>query len=119
MSRHQSTSSKRRKKSAPKSTQKSKEKEYNPWAPKPIKQIEPQNDQFITLEGNLIDRDFVATNIEIDIHECNSQHCKLHIYNTPYSEEETLRKLYASTSHIEHKLITLKKDYYTVECTLS
>ena len=85
-----------------KGAQKNKEKEYNPWEPKPIKPMESQSQDFISLEGNILNRDFVATNIEIDIRECIRSHCQLYIYNTPYSEEETLSKLNESASFIHN-----------------
>ena len=104
-----------------KGTQKNKEKEHNPWEPKPLKPMESQSQDFISLEGNILNRDFVATNIEIDIRECTRSHCQLHIYNTPYSEEETLSKLNEAASHIIHKLIRFSPEEhcYIVEATLS
>jgi len=95
-------------------------KEYShqpPVKPTPIK----TSQDFVTLEGNIIFQDFCATNLEIDIRELVSHHCVLHIYNTPYTEEDTLARLNNAASHIEHKKIQFcpNGSYYSVSCVLS
>jgi hypothetical protein len=102
-----------------KGTQKNKEKESNPWAPKPIKPMEPIREEFMVLEGNLLDRDLVATNVEIEIRENTKFQCQLVIHNSSYSQEETLAKLNNATSHIKDKLVRFSPDIhaYIIECT--
>lgn len=110
------------KSSEKKGAKKNKEKEYNPWEPKPIKPMEPIKDEFITLEGNLLSLEILGrTNSEIVIKENNKHRCLLLIYNCPFTQDETLGILDKAASHIENRKIRFSPDIgcYVVECAYS
>ena len=110
--RHKSQSTK-------KGAKKNKEKEYNPWAPKPIKPMEPIKDEFIVLEGNLLTPEILGkTNSEIVIKESDQSHCLLLVYNSPFPSEETLGILEKASSHIKDRKIRYSPDIqcYIIEC---
>lgn len=105
--------------SAKKGTKKNKEKEYNPWAPKPIKPMEPIRDEFVSIEGNLLSLEVLGkTNSEIVIKESDQSHCLLLIYNVPFPIDETLGLLEKASSHIKDRKIRYSPDIqcYVVEC---